>query len=80
MAEHSDDWHLVRIPSAVQLARRRGFPSERLDPDGMEAWCVRRCRRRWRVEPMRANGTVYRFEDRADAVAFALRWFPFKCG
>ncbi|MCZ6524087.1 MAG: hypothetical protein O7A68_09515 [Alphaproteobacteria bacterium] len=46
----------------------------------MEGWCARRCQRSWRVEPTPANGTAYRFEDRADAHAFALRWFPFKCG
>ena len=79
MTDETENWHVIRIPHPAELARRRGFPPDRIDHDGMHAWCGQRCRERWTVEPTLRSGTVYLFEDRADAVAFALRWFPFKC-
>ena len=75
-----DHRHLIRIPTPKQLARRRGFPADQVDYPDMRAWCGRTCRGSWVVRPTNANGTVYLFEDRDDAMAFALRWFPFKCG
>lgn len=73
-------WHLVRIPTPAQLARKRGWPADHIDYPAMRGWCERHCQARWREEETLASGTVYRFETRADALAFALRWFPFKCG
>ncbi len=80
MRAQPEPWHLIRIPSPAQLAKRRGFPPDRIDHGRMQAWCESHCGAAWRVEAERAEGTVYRFEGRADALAFALRWFPFKCG
>lgn len=80
MTPAPETWHLIRIPHPDQLKRRRGFPPDRIDYGGMEAWCRRRCGEGWTVETTSPQGTVYRFRERGDAVAFALRWFPFKCG
>ncbi len=73
------DWHLIRIPTQAELDRRRGFPADRIDLAAMRAWCETRCAGPWRAAPTMREGTVYRFRERDDAVAFALRWFPFKC-
>lgn len=80
LAHDRTNWTLVRLPTPRQLARRRGFPADRIDHPGMQAWCRRACRGGWQAQPTDARGTVYRFERPDDAVAFALRWFPFKCG
>lgn len=79
-AAGTEDWHLVRLPTPAQLARRRGFPPDRIDNQSTRAWCARTCAKGWRVEDTTDAGTVYLFEDRGEAVSFALRWFPFKCG
>jgi hypothetical protein len=73
-------WYLLRLPTARQLARRRGFPADRVDNAGMRAWCESRCRGGWLERPTDERGSVFLFERRDEAVAFALRWFPFKCG
>lgn len=78
-AAETGGWHLVRIPTPAQLARKRGFPPDHIDYPAMRAWCERHCRARWREEETLTSGTVYRFESRVDALDFALRWFPFKC-
>lgn len=78
--DDAERWHLIRMPTPAQLARRRGFPPDRIDLSAMRAWCAGTCRGRWVVQPTTGEGTVYRFERRDDALAFALRWFPFKCG
>ena len=79
-AQPTEEWHLVRVPTPAQLARRRGFPPDRVDNPRMQEWCARTCAKGWRVEESTDAGTVYLFEDRSEALAFALRWFPFKCG
>jgi hypothetical protein len=71
---------MIRLPTPAQLARRRGLPADRIDYRGMRAWCEATCRKGWREDPTTAEGTVFRFEDRAEAMAFTLHWFPFKCG
>ena len=73
-------WHLIRIPTQAQLNRRRGFPHNRIDGVAMGLWCKKRCRSGWLEKPTGVNGTEYLFENRDEALAFAYRWFPFKCG
>ncbi len=80
MSDGTEGWHLIRIPTPAQLATRRGFPPDRIDYPRMKSWCETRCRAGWIEQPTDGGGTVYLFEARDDAMAFAFRWFPFKCG
>lgn len=50
-----------------------------VDQRAMRIWCAEQFGSNWRVEPKRPSGTAYRFADRADALRFARRWFPFTC-
>ena len=72
-------WHPVRIPDRDQLGPRRGLPGDRIDHTAMRAWCESSCQGGWTVRQSWTSGTHYLFEDRSDALAFALRFFPFKC-
>ncbi len=79
MAHVIDDWQTIRIPPAHRLGRSNGFPKERIAPERMMTWCRQNCAKRWTGEIKPAEGAVFRFENSEDAIAFALRWFPFKC-
>lgn len=75
-------WHPVRFPEGWE-SRSAGFPTERayLDRtlDRRRLWCEGNCRAAWRVERPASPAPVFWFEDRRDATAFSLAWFPFKC-
>lgn len=77
--EAPDGWHTIRIPDPDQLGPRRGLPAERIDHDAMQAWCETNCSGGWTVRQTETAGTHYLFEEHADATAFALGFFPFKC-
>ncbi len=74
-----DDWQVIRIPPAGRLGRSRGFPKVRIAPDAMMAWAQENCAGQWTGEIEAAGGATFRFEESQDAMAFAMRWFPFKC-
>jgi hypothetical protein len=79
MAHPTDDWQTIRIPPAERLGRSRGFPKQWIAPERMMAWCTQNCAKWWTGEIEPAGDAVFRFEDPADAIAFALRWFPYQC-
>ncbi len=79
MDDDLDDWHPVRIPAPDQLGPRRGLPADKIDEAGMRVWCESDCRGRWVIRPTANGGTLCLFADPGDAMAFALRWFPYKC-
>lgn len=80
MNPDQNEWHLLRVPTPAQLKRRRGFPADHVEYQGMRRWCTAHCKFGWCEQPTDRHGTVFLFEDRSEAMAFALRWFPFKCG
>ena len=81
-AEHSDNqhWQPVRILHALDRhSRSLGWPPENRNTAEMEAWCTKHCSGRWLIDFDDESVATFRFENRRDAAAFALRWFPFKC-
>lgn len=75
-------WHPVRFPEGWE-SRGSGFPTERAYLDRTlerrRRWCEENCKAAWRVERPSSPGPVFWFEDRREAAAFSLAWFPFKC-
>ncbi len=77
-------WQPVRLPNKAE-SRNADFPP--LDTfvsreyEQMTRWCENHCRDAWLPVPDADGGgpTVFWFENSADASAFALQWFPFKC-
>ena len=82
LAMVAESWHPVRFPEGWE-SRSAGFPSERAAFDrtlgSRRHWCETKCRGAWRVERADTASPVFWFEDRRDAAAFTLQWFPFKC-
>jgi hypothetical protein len=73
------EWHRIRIPAQAELDRKRGLPHDHINLSAMQAWCETSCAGPWHAGETDRGGTVYRFRERDDVMAFALRWFPFKC-
>lgn len=77
-----DGWYPVRFPEGWE-SRSAGFPSERSmfdrNLDARRIWCETKCRGAWRVERPDSPSPIFWFQDRSDASAFSLTWFPFKC-
>ena len=75
-------WHPIRFPNEWE-SRCAGLPAEKAYFDagfsGRRAWCEEHCQGKWRVENPMSTGPVFWFEQRRDASAFSLAWFPFKC-
>lgn len=78
-AETWRGWQPVRLPWPGQWSRARGLPEIWHDTVKIDLWCQTHCRERWHRNVGEEGEIVYWFENAADAAAFAISWFPFKC-
>lgn len=79
-AQAPEHWQPVRILHPLDRhSRSLGWPPENRNTGEMEAWCGKHCRGGWLIDFDDDTVATFRFENRADAAEFAVRWFPFKC-
>ncbi|MBX2886343.1 MAG: hypothetical protein KTR32_40685 [Granulosicoccus sp.] len=75
-------WHPIRLPYSAN-GGKRAFPKlntfSSREPEDMRLWIDQNCKGGWRHEIGEDDNSIFWFEAQAEALEFALFWFPFKC-